>query len=143
MDLNYDKFVTSDVDVSIQRVSNDTYLNVFDSHLTKSKKLRPTNFDTLKNSIKIFLDHKKYSLETGFEAYEKLKSNDTDRYQYIFPYYNFNTTFYNKKINGSLDFNSNGANDLKNTNQKDKNIINNFNYTSEDYFLNGIKTNYT
>ena len=143
LDLNYENFIRSDIDVSIQRVSNDTYLKVFDTYLTKSKLLRPQNFDTLKNSVKIFLEHEKYSLETGFEAYEKLKPNENDRYQYIFPYYDFNTSVYNEKIKGSIDFNSNGANDIKNTNQKETNIINNIDYTSEDYFLNyGIKTNY-
>ena len=36
LDLNYDNFISSDIDVSIQRVSNDTYLKVFESHITKS-----------------------------------------------------------------------------------------------------------
>ena len=143
LDLGYEDFIRSDIDVAIERVSKDTYLKIFETHLTKSETLRPKNFDNLNNSIKIFLDHKNFSLETGFQTYEKLKSKKNDKYQFILPYYNYNTSVYNENLKGSFDFNSNGANDLKNTNQIETNIINNLNYTSKDYFSKfGIKSNF-
>ena len=45
--------------------------------------------------------------------------------------------------NGSFNFNSNGSNDLNNTNQLKSRIINNVIYSSSDFILNnGIKNNF-
>ena len=46
--------------MNIEQVSNDTYLKIFDAHITRSK-LRPDNFDILNNNIKLFLDNGDYN----------------------------------------------------------------------------------
>ena len=70
LDLKLNNFISSDLSISLERVSNDSYLKVFSPHITKSKILRPKNFDKLNNNLKLFLNHENYSLESGIETYE-------------------------------------------------------------------------
>ena len=56
-DLKLDKFEGSNLFVSFEQVSNDTYLNIFEDHLTKSAAL-PANLNSLNNKIKLTLEHK-------------------------------------------------------------------------------------
>ena len=44
--LNLENYNSSDLELSLNKVSKDTYLKVFDQHITKST-LRPDNFDKL------------------------------------------------------------------------------------------------
>ena len=75
--------------MSINKVSNDTYLNVFDQYITRSN-LRPSDFNKLTNNINIKLNHNKFNFETGMQIYENLRiKKQSDRYQYVLPYYNF------------------------------------------------------
>ena len=70
LDLKLNNFISSDLSISLERVSNDSYLKVFSPHITKSKILRPKNFDKLNNNLKLFLNHENYSLESGIESFE-------------------------------------------------------------------------
>ena len=85
----------------------------------------------MENTARIELTHENYSFSSGFHSYENLKtSKNSDRYQYILPYYGFDTVLGEKYLNGSLSFSSSGSNNLNNTNQLKTNITNNLNYTS-------------
>ena len=96
-DLNLDNFNSSDLKLSIKKVSNDTYLKIFDQHITKST-LRPDNFDNLNSSLKIFLNHEDFNFESGIQSFEDLQiENKSDRYQYNLPYY-----IYEKQISHVL-----------------------------------------
>ena len=144
LDLELENFNSSDLTISLERVSNDSYLKVFAPHITDSNILRPKNFNKLENKFKIFLNHEKYYLESGLETFETLNSTPGDRYQYILPYYNLDWFIDQNYFNGSFNFNSNGANDLNNTNRVETSIINDLNYYSDEtYFNTGIKSNYT
>ena len=143
LNLNFENYISSDLKLSLEKVSNDKYLKIFDSHLTKSI-LRPGNFDELNSSIKIFLNHEDFNFETGVQSYENLQiTTQSDRYQYILPYYNFDKLISQNYFNGNINFNSNGSNNLDNTNNLKSSITNNFNYISLDYISNlGLKSNY-
>ena len=144
LDLKLNNFISSDLSISLERVSNDSYLKVFSPHITKSKILRPKNFDKLNNNLKLFLNHENYSLESGIESFETLSSENSDKYQYVFPYYNLNTFIDQNYFNGKIDFNSTGANDLSNTNKLESNIINDLIYTSNEFFSDlGLKSIYS
>ena len=144
LDLELENFNSSDLTISLERVSNDSYLKVFAPHITDSNILRPKNFNKLENKFKIFLNHEKYYLESGLETFETLNSTPGDRYQYILPYYNLDWFIDQNYFNGSFNFNSNGANDLNNTNRVETSIINDLDYYSDEtYFNTGIKSNYT
>ena len=129
-------YINSDLNFQLEQVSNDTYLKVFNNHITKSE-AAPSNLDVLENHVKLNLDHSNYNFETGFQAYEKLtEGNSSDRYQYILPYYNFDTVLENEYFNGSISFVSAGSNNLNNTNKLKSNIINDINYNLTNYFFN-------
>ena len=143
LDLSLENFNSSDLNMSIQKVSNDTYLNVFDQYVTKST-LRPVNFNKLTSEIKFSLDHKNYNFQSGVQSFENLQiKKQSDRYQYILPYYSFDKDISQNYFNGNFSFNSNGNNKLDNTNKLETNIINNLTYNSLDFISNlGIKNNF-
>ena len=111
--------------------------------MTGDKKIRPENFDTLKNTLELSLINESYSFESGITSYETLGGNSSDKYQYILPYYSYDKTISKNYFKGTLNFLSNGSNDLSSTNKLDTSIINELNYDSQEYFSDkGFKTNY-
>ena len=143
-DLQLEDFNSSDLKLSIKKVSNDTYLKIFDQHITKSS-LRPENFDNLNSSLKLFLNHEDFIFETGIQSFEDLQiENKSDRYQYNLPYYNYDRFVEQNYFDGTINFNSNGNNYLSETNKLETNIINNFIYNSTDYISDfGLKNNFS
>ena len=143
-DLNLENYNSSDLELSLNKVSKDTYLKVFDQYITKSS-LRPGNFDELNSNLKIFLDHEDFSLTTGIQSYENLQTKRrSDRYQYNLPYYNFDKLISQNFFKGNISFFSSGNNYLSETNKLETNITNDFNYNSLDFISNlGIKNNYS
>ena len=140
--LNFDKFISSDLVASFQKVSNDTFLKVFDSNI-QADETKPQNYDILNSEIKLTLDHENYLFDTGIQVFEDLRKKSSDRYQYILPYYNFNKTLSNNFYGGTLDLSSNGNNDLNNTNELKSKIINNIVYSSPDFISrSGLKNDF-
>ena len=79
---------------------------------------------------------------SGFNIYEDLNKNTSDRYQYVLPFYNYTTNISNNFLNGITTFSSNGSNDLKNTNNLKSKIVNDVNYTGKSFITNyGFKNN--
>ena len=133
LDLNLKEFNGSKLELYTEQVSNDTYLKVFDSYITKSQ-ARPNNLNVLNSQAKLFLNHDTYNFQTGFLSYENLgETKKSDRYQYILPYYNFDTILEKNYFNGSVSIESSGSNNLSNTNNLKSNIINKVQYTSNNY----------
>ena len=143
-DLNLENYNSSNIKLSLKKVSKDNYLKIFDQHITKSN-LRPNEFDNLNSSLKLFLNHKDYDFESGIQSFENLQiKNKSDRYQYNLPYYNFNRSFSQNYFGGNLNFDSNGNNYLSDTNKLETNIVNNLTYNSFDHISNyGIKNNFS
>ena len=136
LDLDLKDFISSEMEFSIQKTNNDSYLKIFDNYITNSR-VRPEDFTTLKNEIKISLNHNDYNFTTGVESYENLQEgNKSDKYQYILPYYNFDKVLSGNFLKGSLTFTSNGRNDLNNTNQLKSNVINDISYRSQNFINN-------
>jgi len=143
LDLKLEEYNSSHFEMSINRVSNDSYLNVFDQYVTKSN-LRPSDFNKLTNNINLKLDHDDFYFETGFQSFENLRiKNQSDRYQYVLPYYNFEKYISKNLFNGNVSFSSNGNNVLDSTNKLETNITNNLTYNSTDFISNlGFKNNF-
>jgi LPS-assembly protein len=139
--LNFDSYNNSNLNISIQKVSNDTYLKVFDQNIVESK-IKPQNFDVLESEIKLSLNHDKYELETGFISYEDLQKRNNDRYELVLPYYNFSKGLTSNQSLGLLNFTSLGDNTLKDTNTLRSRMINDLDFKSLD-FINkkGVKSN--
>ena len=64
LDLNLENFNSSGLNISFKKVSNDSYLGVFDQYITKST-LRPGNFHKLTSEITFSLDHENYNFQSG------------------------------------------------------------------------------
>ena len=141
MKFNFENFIESSLDISLQKVNNDTYLKVFDNNLVNTD-LKPDNFDTLTSDINLNLENEKFSFNTGFTVYENLSKPNSDRYQYVLPYYDFSRSFLNNNF-ASFDFTSRGDNILKDTNSLRSRMINNLDIQGNDYFTkSGIKNNF-
>tara|TARA_S200000501_G_scaffold322991_1_gene319368 strand:- start:3288 stop:5747 length:2460 start_codon:yes stop_codon:yes gene_type:complete len=142
LDLNLNSFVKSDFKLSLEQVTNDTYLKVFDSNLTNtSPRVMPNDKSQLRSNLSVNLDHEKYSLDTGMTAYETLSGTDSDRYEYILPYYAFSKNLISNDLL-SLNFSSDGNNNYQKTNNLKSVINNNFNFRSIDFISkNGFKNN--
>jgi len=142
LDLEMENFQSSKLLVSVEKVSNDTYLKVFDKYIS-TEVLRPNNFDILNSELKISLDHNNYNLISGFEIFEDLQITESDRYQYILPYYKYNKILSKNFMNGSVNMRSSGTNELKNTNNLRTRIINDTSYRGFDFISDlGVKNNF-
>ena len=142
LDLNLDNFNNSDFFLSLKKVTNDTYLKIFDSNLFKNK-LTPDNYDVLNSEARLTLNNENYDFTTGFQSFESLQLKSSDRYQFILPYYSFNRQVLNNFENGFVNFSSFGNNDLNNTNNLKTKVINDLSFNSLDLISNkGFKNNY-
>jgi LPS-assembly protein len=144
--LNIPNFLDSETEVQIEKVTNDTYLKVFQNNLF-STPVMPSSQTTMNSNIKLYLEQEDQTLLTGIEIYEKLGSKHSDRYQYTLPYYDFsknlNSIVPDNFFNGSYNFSSNGDNTLKDTNNLRTTIVNNLSYQSNDFISNlGFKNNF-
>ena len=142
LDLDLKNFIESSLNISFQKVNNDTYLKVFDTNIINTD-LKPDNFDTLTSEIDLNFENEKFVLSSGFTSYENLSKQNSDRYQYILPYYDFSRSFFDNNNFASFDFLSQGDNILKDTNSLRSRMINNLNIQSYDFFSkNGFKNNF-
>ena len=145
LNLDLEKFSSSTLQLFLEKVSMDTFLGVFENILITDKRLEDDLKDhsTMTTGLKLELDNDDFSFTSGFTSYEKLQtSKNSDRYQYILPYYNFTKSFESDE-NGSLSLSSSGDNTLKDTNNLKTIISNNITYQSKDFFSGaGFVTNY-
>ena len=140
-DFKLENFLKSDLEINVQKISNDTYLRLFDANIPESE-IKPKNNSRLASDIKLNLDHENYNFSSGSILYEDLSGTNSDRYQYVFPHYNFDRSI-ESKLPGSLKFSSSGSNTLQKTNNLRTKITNNLSYTSESYYSNlGFKNNF-
>tara|TARA_B100000787_G_scaffold122166_1_gene91890 strand:- start:1899 stop:4331 length:2433 start_codon:yes stop_codon:yes gene_type:complete len=138
MDLNFERFTASLLEVNYEKTSNDNYLKLFNLE----SPLLLQNNDVLESKIQLDLEHPDYSLTTSFEMYETLDGHNSDRYEYVLPSYDFSKNFKMKSFTGNFNINSYGNNILNSTNVVTSEIFNNFNYNTNDtFFDNGIKSN--
>ena len=141
-DLALKNFTTSDFFVSIKKISNDTYLKIFDGNIFKSD-VTPTDYNSLESEAKLILNNDNFSFTTGFQSFENLTLASSDRYQFILPYYNFEKEILTSYEKGSINFSSNGSNELNDTNNLRTVVTNDINYNSLDYITNnGFKSEY-
>ena len=145
-DLKIPNYLESKFEAQIEKVTNDTYLKVFQNNLFDTPSM-PESQTTMNSKLKLYLEKEDQNLTTGIEIFENLGIKHSDRYQYTLPYYDFSKNFTsliaNNSIDGSLNFYSTGTNKLSNTNNLRTTIVNDFNYTSKDFISNlGFKNNF-
>ena len=122
---------------SIQDVSNDKYLKLYK---IKSN-LVDYNKDTLESHINF--THENDDLFFGLNAsvFETLKESYEDKYEYILPEITFDKNLFNNDKFGNLDLQTNISAHLYDTNKLKNFVVNNFDWSSKDIFLeNGLNT---
>ncbi len=132
LDLNLNDYNSSNLNFSLEKVTNDTYLKVFEQYVTKSQ-VRPSDFNNLNSKVALYLEHENFNFETKLEAYENLQLNKSDRFQYILPYYNFDKLLAQNFFDGTVKFNSNGSNKITETNKVASNVVNNLTLKSKNF----------
>ena len=140
LDLNLPKFENSSLYLNVEKVTNDTYLKIFETNLI-DKELKPSP-NSLTSSLRLNFNTDKSSFEAKISATENLSGLNSDRYQYILPYYNFNNNLGNFDL-GSFNFSSTGFNNLQNTNSIQSVLNNDLNFLSNDFISNlGLVNNF-
>ena len=140
--LNLENYEESNLYLSIQKVSNDTYLKVFDSNLIESE-IKPKDPNNLTSELKLSLNNNQSTFIAGMQSFENLGLKNSDRFQYILPYYDYSKNINLDFLKGDLNFRSNGSNDLNNTNELKTRIINDLEYRSNEMISkNGFVSNF-
>ncbi len=144
LDLDLKSFENSDLEISLEKVTNDTYLKVFDTNLINTdKEIRPSNVNQLTSSVILNLDNENINFNSGVTAYEKLKGLSSDRYEYVLPYYNLSMTNFYENEYGNFNFSSNGNNNLRKTNNLRSVVNNSLNFETFDFISKkGFKNNF-
>jgi LPS-assembly protein len=145
-DLQNPSYLESKFEAQIEKVTNDTYLKVFQNNIFNTP-VMPDSQSTLNSNLKLYLEKDDQNLTTGIEIYENLGVKHSDRYQYTLPYYDFSknltSLIENNNLTGLLNFYSTGTNKLSNTNNLRSTVVNDINYSSNDYISKlGFKNNF-
>ncbi len=125
----------------LESVSNDTYLKKenIDSPIINDK-------SSLHSYINYYSFTSDSSLDLGFEVFEDLSKKKSDRYEYVFPNFNYEKYLYNNSdLNGDFIFNTRGFQKNYNTNSDEKILINDLKYLSfskTNLAIDGLVTNY-
>ena len=128
-------------DLNMQYVKGDNYLK---THKLMETSSLISNDSLLLSNLDLDWDLENANLKTSFKIYEDLSRNYHDRYQYIFPDFDF---YKNIKIpdsyKGKFNFNSYGYNKLYDTNISESVLTNDFHFSSNNFInKSGISTNY-
>ena len=137
IDLNFDTYNESNLEINLQSVSNDTYLRV---HNINSPLI--TNETFMNSSIEMDLTKEDSSLSLSTNIYKDLSKTD-ERYEVILPNYDYkNKMFFSDKL-GKIDFQSRGYYKKYQTNKSQAKFVNDFFWNSNDYIgKSGILTKF-
>ncbi len=130
-------------DLKLQNVNNDNYLKIHDiksyTPIIESDSVLNSHFE-----IESDLD-KNTTLTSKVRLYEDLSKNSSDKYQYVFPDFNFIKEIeLDESYNGQFKFSSTGFQKIYNTNIYETLINNDFNFESYDFVsAKGIVTDYS
>ncbi|MDA7802145.1 organic solvent tolerance protein, partial [Candidatus Pelagibacter sp.] len=140
IDLDFEDFIASSLEINYEKISNDTYLKLF--NFIKSP-LWEKSRGTLESKIELDLEHEDYYFGSSLTMYESLGGANSDRYTYVLPDYNFSKNFFLTNFAGSFSLSSSGNHSINNTNISSTAINNNLSYRSlELYSDSGITANY-
>ena len=128
-------------EISLQNVRGDNYLK---THKLIDSSPLIKNDGLLTSSLKLNWKLDNSKLDTSFIIYEDLSRNYHDRFQYIFPDFNYSKNLeIPKEYDGNFNFNSYGHNKLYDTNVTETVLTNDFLFSSnENVNSRGIVTDY-
>ena len=125
----------NNLEVSVQTVSNDKYLKLYK---IKSN-LVEYETDTLENSLNFNHQNEDYFLGFKASAYETLKSDYNDKYEYILPDIILDKNLFSNNKYGNADFTSNIKVHNYDTNKFTKFFVNDIDWKYKDFnFPSGL-----
>ncbi len=140
IDLGFEDFIFSNLEINYEKISNDTYLKLF--NFIKSP-LWVESRGTLTSKIDLDLSHEDYNFGSSLIMYESLGGKNSDRYTYVLPTYDFSKNFFLTEFDGSFGVSSSGNHSINNTNVSSTAINNNLSYASLELYSDaGITANY-
>ena len=131
-----------EINFHLESVSNDTYLK--ENNIESS----------INNDLSLLYSYLSYSsnetdssLDISIEAYEDLNKRKTDRFEYIFPNFDYEKNLNSADLSakGDLIFNTRGFNKNYNTNSDETILINElqyFSFSSISSYIDGLQNNY-
>ena len=127
-------------ELNIQNVKGDNYLK---THKLKDNSSIITDDSVLVSNLDLNWQFIDSNLDTTFIIYEDLSRNYHDRYQYVFPDFNFTKNInIPESYNGKFNFNSYGYNKHYNTNINESVLTNDFLFSTNEYINSkGIASN--
>ncbi len=135
--INFQKFQESDVELKIQKTSNDTFLR---KNNIKSSVI--SNFDLLESSLDLNLYSDDLSINSEFIVYEDLTKTKNDRYEFILPKIDLVKRF-DTELNGEFLFKSKNLVRNYQTNIFEKTNINDLVFNSNPKITNnGLYNNF-
>ena len=121
-------------EINLQKVNNDEYLKLYE---IKSPIIRDVS--TLNSYLKFENNSKNYLFDASVEVFEDLSKINSDRFEYIYPNYNFSKNLGNlNSFDGNFNFVSTGFQKKYNTNVYEGRIINDLSYNSGSFIKNGL-----
>ena len=128
-------------EINLQDVKGDNYLKNYKLSETSSL-IKDENL--LLSNLNLNWSFSDATLNTSFKVFEDLSRNYHDRYQYIFPDFNFMKNIsIPENYQGSFSYNSYGYNKNYNTNVTESEMTNDFLFSSNEFINSqGIMTKY-
>ena len=121
-------------EINLQKVYSDKYLKL---HEIKSSLLEDKT--TLNSFLKLQNNSENYHLDASVEVFEDLSKRNNDRFEYIYPNFNFSKNLENFNVyNGTLNFASSGFQKNYDTNVYEARVINDLKYSSNSFIKNGF-----
>jgi len=140
INLDFKDFISSTLDINYQKISNDTYLKVFDFIEGSLFEKAP---GTLTSKIELDLAHEDYDFGSSLIMYESLEGTNSDRYTYVLPDYSISRNFFLSNFEGSFSASSAGNHSINNTNISSTLIDNSLSYSSLEFYTDsGIVSDY-
>ena len=135
IDLDLEGFDESKLEINLQKVSNDTYLKVYN---IDSKIM--TSDTTMNSSMEMNFLKGNSSMNINMDMYEDL-SKTQERYEFVAPNFDYKNKLSVADKLGELNFQSRGFYRNYETNKKQTKLVNDFNWKSDDHVSNsGIIT---
>ncbi len=133
LSFNKDETYTSDLNLKVQRTSNDTYFRIHDIN-TSLVNSENTN---LENEIKYSFSKSDMYFDINASVFENLRGGkNSDRYEFILPNIIYGKTFFTEKF-GTVDFKSNALYSNYDTNKHKSFLTNDVIWSPSSYITKG------
>ena len=140
--INFDlnNFDASNLEINLETTSHDTYLKT-----ENIKTQRNFSSSTMNNYLNFNASSEDLNIDVEFKAYENLsKTNDSDKFEYIYPNFTINKIYPTPLDSlGSFEYQISGSQKKYETNKTEQLLVNDFNFSSKQFFSKfGLKNNY-